>query len=99
MRETMPSLPFVQDVEGCSKAGADAALPKAGTQMASIYAAIQAHGPLSDHDIERVVQLPINIVCARRNSLVKQGLVESAGTAPGRFGVINTRWRVTHAWV
>jgi hypothetical protein len=36
----------------------------------------------------------LSVVCARRNELVKRGLVVDAGTQIGKFGVRNTRWQV-----
>lgn len=88
------SLPFTEDVEGCSRAGAEKALPKAGTQMAMVYAALQA-GPKTDQELVQETGLALNIVNARRWALVKDGLVESAGTIKASTGVNNTRWRIS----
>jgi hypothetical protein len=87
------SLPYVDDTHGCSKAGAEHALPKAGTQMAMVYQALEV-GPLSDAQLAERLGYALSVVCARRNELVKRGLVVDAGTQIGKFGVRNTRWQV-----
>lgn len=87
------SLPFTDDKLGCSREGAEKALPKAGTQMAMVYAALQRQ-PLTDAEIVTWTGFALSVVCARRNELVKRGLVQEAGTRIGKFGVRNTRWQV-----
>jgi len=93
MQPDIFSLPFVEDAEGCSRAGAEKALPRAGSQLATVYAALQAQ-PMTDRQLVQVTGLPINVICARRWWLVKGGLVESKGTVAGIYGVANTVWGI-----
>ena len=88
------SLPFVADPAGCSREGAEKALPKAGTQLAVIYALIADDGPLSDHQIAERTGYALSVAVARRNELVKRGLVRSVGAAIGSRGVRNNLWSV-----
>jgi hypothetical protein len=88
------TLPFTYDVEGCSRAGAEKAVPKAGSQLSRVYEALQVQ-PMTDRQLVQVTGLPINVVNARRWWLVKGGLVESKGTVDGIYGVQNTVWGVT----
>ena len=81
------SLPFTADPAGCSRAGAEKALPKAGTQRALVYAAIQEHGPVSDQQLVTWTGLPLATVIPRRWALVQDGLVESVGVQMGPCGV------------
>lgn len=82
-------MPF-QASSATSYQGAKRAEPKAGTQKAVVLEAIRQHGPISDHEIEKLTGYALNIVNARRHMLMKDGLVMESGTHAGPFGVRNT---------
>lgn len=88
------SLPFTQDAAGCSREGAQYALPTAGSQLERVWQEIQAHGPLSDRQLAERTGYALSVICARRNELVKRGLVQSVGVAMGARGVKNNLWGV-----
>jgi hypothetical protein len=86
------SLPFVEDELGCSKQGAQVALPAAGSQAERVLAVIRDSLGMTDRQIADATGYAINIVTARRNSLVKAGFVRSGGVVDGGRGVRNTFW-------
>ena len=52
---------------------------KLGRRQKEVYDAIKnAEGPICDHEIARILGRPINTLTARRNELVKKGLVRKA---------------------
>lgn len=95
MPYTDQGLPF-QAGSASSYDGAQVAAPKAGTQKAIVLQAIQEHGPVTDHQIETLTKLPLNIVNARRNALWKDGLIGPADMVKGPFRAKNQRWKVTN---
>ena len=81
-----PELPF-RGESGTSKAGAQFAQPKAGTQTAIVIEALSA--PATLHELVSLTGLPLATVCARVGALKKAGQVEVVGTKKSRFGVAN----------
>ncbi len=61
----------------------------------AIYMLLQARGRLCDLQIQQETGFPCNIVTARRNDLVRAGLVVQDGTV--RYG--HPRPRLRAAWV
>jgi hypothetical protein len=71
--------------------GARTASERVGRQCLELLTAY-ANGPLTDREAAERVNLPIATICARRNELVKRGLVQAIDLIVGPFGVKNTRW-------
>lgn len=80
--------------ELCSLDGARRALVKAGSQAWKVFFAIKLKGELTDHEIQSVTGLPLNVVNRRRRWLVKKGLVRDAGKKIGPAGIPNTLWEI-----
>lgn len=86
------SLPFVKDDYGCSRQGAEHALPAAGSQALKVWTAIRDHGPVTDRELVALTGFPINVICARRWALAKQGRIQAMGVRVGASQVPNTIW-------
>lgn len=56
-----------------------------------VYDVIKEYQPVSDQDISRILDIPINRVTGRRHELVEQGLVVDGGK-------IKQNGRTVHVW-
>jgi len=66
--------------------------PKLNEQQMRVYEVLK-HGPRSNEQIARELQLPINRITPRTNELVKRGLVMDAGLV-----FSETTGKKVHAW-
>lgn len=77
-----------------SRKGAESAEPRALPQMVRYIAAIlEAADGLTDHEAQRLLNIPLASVIARRDPLRLAGLVYAQGTRPGPTGEQNAIWR------
>lgn len=82
-----------KDAGDTERAGAESVTPRSGTQRAAVLRAIQ-DSPRTDHEISRYLLLPMSSVNARRNELVRDGLVEDSGLRrKGPYGNDNVVWK------
>jgi len=71
--------------------------PKIGPQEELVYSVITRYAPVSDLDISTTTMLPISSVTARRNSLVKKGMIIPCGIKKNRTGHTSTKWKPQNA--
>ena len=92
-----PTLPFEGTTarsRHASWTGAKAAEPRAGSQALRVLVALKAQ-PMTDHELSHALGLPLATICARRNALVKMGLVIAFALVEGPYRAKNTQWSVT----
>jgi len=77
----------------CSAQGAISAKERCGRQALALLALYRARGPLSDAQAAEAMGIERTSVNARRNSLVKLGLVVAVDAVKNpQTGINNTRW-------
>jgi predicted ArsR family transcriptional regulator len=79
----------------CSHQGAVDASERAGRQALALLALYRQHGPLTDREAARRLDVERTTINARRNELVKLGLVTSHGSKRADTGIRNTLWGLT----
>lgn len=76
-----------------SRDGARHALPRAGSQCDLIFNLLREEPfGLTDHQIADRLGFPLSVVNARRNQLMRSGLVISLGVERGPAGALRTVW-------
>lgn len=71
--------------------------PKLGEKQTIIYKTIQKYPDVSDHEIERITNLRISTITARRNELETMGLIQNHGTKKDRkTGKTVMKWITTN---
>jgi predicted ArsR family transcriptional regulator len=92
------SLPFQGSTllsRHCSAEGAKSAAERCGRQAVALLALYRSHGPLTDAQAADAMGIERTSINARRNALVKLGLVEAYDTVKNdRSGISNTRWQL-----
>lgn len=82
----------------CSHQGAKSAAERCGRQALAILALYKARGPLTDAEVAQLLNIERTSVNARRNALVKLGLVQACDTVKNTAtGISNTRWQLAIA--
>lgn len=76
----------------CSWLGAEDAKARSGKQTAALLGLYEQHGPLTDAEAARRLGVERTTVNARRNELVRRGLVVAVDTVKAATGIRNTRW-------
>ncbi len=77
--------------EQCSRDGAVAALPRAGSQAWTIYLLLRERA-MTRHELADRTGLPVTTICARIGWLKAKGLIRECGSVKGPFSVSNTRY-------
>lgn len=73
--------------------GAQSAAERIGRQALALLTAYQDRGPLTDVEAAAVLNVERSTINARRNELVRRGLVAAIGaTANVRTGIRNVTW-------
>ena len=97
MPYTESNLPYQGSVplsRSTSLAGAESAKDRAPSQLIRmIVALLDAPDGLTDHDLARILDIPLASVCARRAPLRNAGLVYCEGVRSGATGEPNALWR------
>lgn len=92
-----PELPFSGTVplsRHCSYQGAKASLPRSGSQAWRVYLALKDR-PMTMHELEAAVDLPLATICARVGWLRQRDLVRAIDTRKNpNTNVSNTVWGV-----
>jgi len=82
----------------CSAEGAKSAAERCGRQALALLALYRARGPLTDADAADAMGIERTSINARRNALVRLGLVEAYDTIKNaRSGISNVRWQLATA--
>ena len=90
--EIMPAKVFVADE---TKAAAfEAIQPSIRKSQWRVFTALCQLVKATDRQLKDATGLEINVVCGRRNELVKRGLVTACGETQGSAGVLNTLWTI-----
>ena len=90
--EIMPAKIYISDE---TKAAAYQAIqPSVRKSQWKVFSALCQLVRATDRQIKDATGLEINVVCGRRNELVKLGLVVPCGETPGSAGVLNTLWTI-----
>lgn len=68
--------------------------PQIGQRQKEVLDAFYEHGPMTNTELSRVIELPINMVTPRTNELVKMGYVKLSHRRPckitGRSAIVWT---------
>ncbi len=95
LEATPIALPFSGSVplsRHCSHQGALHASERCGRQAVALLSLYRADGPLTDVQAAKGLSVERTTICARRNELVRLGLVRAVDSIKGEHGISNTRW-------